>query len=94
MIKSLHKLFENIELEWIDSYNEITDSEQYFQLISIFSNLKNIFQEGSEKDKEEFQRTIRHIFRLFKIYFLILDGEFFHDTLSHHSINIIREKVF
>ena len=93
MIKSLHKLFENIELDWIDSYNEITVSEQYFQLISIFPNLKNIFQEGKEKDKEEFQRTIRHIFRLFKIYFLILDGEFSHDTLSHQSINIIREKL-
>lgn len=93
MIKSLHKLFENIELDWIDSYNEITVSEQYFQLISIFPNLKNIFQEGNEKDKEEFQRTIRHIFRLFKIYFLIIDGEFSHDTLSHQSINIIREKL-
>lgn len=93
VIKTLYKLFENIELEWIDTYNEITDSKQYFQLISIFPNLKNIFQEGSEKDKEEFQRTIRHIFRLFKIYFLILDGEFSHDTLSNHSINIIREKL-
>lgn len=93
MIKSLYKIFEKIELSWIDDFNEITSSKEYSQVISIFPNLKSIFQEGKEKDKEEFQRTIRHIFRLFKIFFLILDGEFSHDTLSHESINLIKEKL-
>ena len=93
MINSLHKLFEDIDLDWIDNSNEITDSKVYNQLISIFPNLENIFQEGSLSEKEEFQRTIRHIFRLFKIFFLILNGEFSHDTLSSDSLNVIREKL-
>ena len=93
MIESLHKLFIDIDLDWIDNSNEITDSKAYFQLISIFPNLENIFQEGSLSEKDEFQRTIRHIFRLFKIFFLILDGEFSHDTLSPDSLKVIREKL-
>ena len=93
MINSLHKLFEDIDLDWIDNSNEITDSKVYNQLISIFPNLENIFQEGSLSEKEEFQRTIRHIFRLFKIFFLILNGEFSHDTLSSDSLNVIRERL-
>lgn len=93
MNKSLYKIFEKIELSWIDNFKEITVSEEFSQLVSIFPNLKAILQEGRKKDKEEFQRTIRHIFRLFKIFFLIIDGEFEHDTLSHESINHIREKL-
>ena len=93
MNKSLYKIFEKIELSWIDNFKEITVSEEFSQLVSIFPNLKAILQEGKKKDKEEFQRTIRHIFRLFKIFFLIIDGEFEHDTLSHESINHIREKL-
>jgi len=93
VIKSLHALFEDIELDWIDTSNEITDSKQYLQLISIFPNLERIFKEGEEKDKEEFKRTIRHIFRLFKIYFLLLGGKYTHDSLSQQSMNLIREKV-
>lgn len=93
MIKSLYKIFNNLDLSWIDTYNEITESMVYTQLISIFPNLENIFQEGRDKDKDEFQRTIRHIFRLFKIFFLIKEGEFSHETLSKESLNIIREKL-
>jgi len=93
MIKSLYKIFNNLDLSWIDTYNEITESMIYTQLISIFPNLENIFQEGRDKDKDEFQRTIRHIFRLFKIFFLIKEGEFSHETLSKESLNIIREKL-
>ncbi|MFX0028388.1 MAG: hypothetical protein ACFE8B_04220 [Candidatus Hermodarchaeota archaeon] len=93
MINSLHKLFNKIELSWIDNYNEIANSPEYSQLISIFPNLKNIFQIGIQKDKDEYHRTLRHIFRLFKIFFLILDGKFLHDTLTNESIISIREKV-
>lgn len=93
MIKSLYKLFKGIDLDWIDNSNEITESKAYFQLISIFPNLEHLFQEGSVKEKDEFQRTIQHIFRLFKIFFLLLDGEFSHDTLSRDSLNVIREKL-
>jgi len=93
MIESLNKIFSNLDLSWIDTYNEITESKVYTQLVSIFPNLVKIFQEGRDNDKDEFQRTIRHIFRLFKIFFLIKKGEFSHDTLSQNSLKTIREKL-
>lgn len=93
MIESLNKLFNDIELSWIDTYKDITDSMEFTQLVSIFPNLENSFQEGRDKDNDEYHRTIRHIFRLFKIYFLIKNGEFSHETLSQESLNIIREKL-
>ncbi len=93
MIESLSKLFNSLDLSWIDSSSEIESSDAYAQILSIFPNLNSIFQEGRNKDNDEFQRTIRHIFRLFKIFFLIKNGEFSHDTLSKDSLNIIRGKL-
>ncbi|MEE9376805.1 MAG: hypothetical protein V3V33_02075 [Candidatus Lokiarchaeia archaeon] len=93
MLDSLSKLFKNIELSWIDSEADIDSSDEFFALISIFPNLKRIFQDAREKNRNEIQRTIRHIFRSYKIFFLIKSGEFSHETLSQGSINKIREKV-
>jgi len=93
MIDRLYNIFSNLELTWIDSYSEIDKSNDYFSLLSIFPNLEKIFQDGNDREKEEFQRTVRHIFRLFKIFFLIKNGEFFHETLSQESLNVIREKL-
>ncbi len=93
MMESLSKIFNILELSWIDSSSEIETSDAYTQILSIFPNLRSVFQEGRNKDNDEFQRTIRHIFRLFKIFFLIKNGEFSHDTISIDSLNIIREKL-
>ena len=93
MIDSLYKIFNNLKLSWIDSSAEIVKSKDYNDLLSIFPNLEDFFQEGRDKDNDEFQRTIRHIFRLFKIFFLIKSEEFSHDTLSPGSSNLIREKL-
>ncbi|MFW9876890.1 MAG: hypothetical protein ACFFG0_27670 [Candidatus Thorarchaeota archaeon] len=93
MIDSLDKIFGNIELSWIDSSTDIVRSEEYNDLFSIFSNLEEIFQAGIIKDEDEFHRTIRHVFRLFKIFFLIKSGNFVHDTLSPACSLIIREKI-
>ena len=93
MIDKLHNIFSNLELSWIDSYSEIDKSNDYNRLLSIFPNLEKIFQDGNNREKEEFQRTVRHIFRLFKIFFLIKNGEFSHETLSQESLNVIREKL-
>ncbi len=93
MIDKLHNIFSNLELSWIDSYSEIDKSNDYNRLLSIFPNLEKIFQDGNDREKEEFQRTVRHIFRLFKIFFLIKNGEFSHETLSQESLNIIRKKL-
>jgi hypothetical protein len=93
MMESLSKIFNILELSWIDSSSEIETSDTYSQILSIFPNLRTIFQDGKNKDNDEFQRTIRHIFRLFKIFFLIKDGEFSHDTISKDSLDKIREKL-
>ena len=93
MIDKLYNIFSNLELSWIDSYSEIDKSNDYNRLLSIFPNLEKIFQDGNNREKEEFQRTVRHIFRLFKIFFLIKNGEFSHETLSQESLNVIREKM-
>lgn len=93
MIEPLYSLFNDIELSWIDSYAEIDNTNEFAKLLSIFPNLENIFREGKDKDKDEFQRTIRHIFRLFKIFFLVKSGDNFHETLSEDSSTIIRERL-
>ena len=93
MIESLSRLFGGLELSWIDSSSEIATSNAYTQILSQFPNLRIIFQDGQKNDSEEFQRTIRHIFRSFKIFFLLKNREFSHETLSVKSLNIIREKI-
>ena len=93
MLDSLSKLFKNIELSWIDSVANIDSSDEFSDLISIFPNLERIFQDAREKNRDEIQRTIRHIFRSYKIFFLIKSGEFSHETLSQESITKIHEKV-
>ncbi|MFX1461596.1 MAG: hypothetical protein ACFFBF_00935 [Promethearchaeota archaeon] len=93
MLEQLNKLFKNIELSWIDSVEEIDLSDEFFNLKSIFPNLERIFQDAKEKNRDELQRTIRHIFRSYKIFFLIKTGEFYHETLSKESIIKIQEKV-
>lgn len=93
MIEPLSIVFDNLDLSWIDSSSEIATSNAYTQLLSLFPNLRSVFQEGIKNDPEEFQRTIRHILRSFKIFFLIKNGEFSHDTLSEESLHVLQEKV-
>ncbi|MFX1504255.1 MAG: hypothetical protein ACFFDH_25065 [Promethearchaeota archaeon] len=93
MLDILEKLFKNIELSWIDSIESIDRTQEFITLISIFPNLKDIFQDAKAKNKDEFQRTIRHIFRSYKIFFLIKNGEFYHETLSTESSIILEKKV-
>jgi len=93
IIESLAKVFENLELSWIDSVVDIDTTDEFFNLISIFPNLKAIFQDARERNRNEIQRTIRHIFRSYKIFFLIESGDFSHETLSQESITKIQEKV-
>jgi len=93
MLDSLNNLFNSIELSWIDSVGNIDNSDEFINLLLIFPNLKRIFQEGRERNRDEIQRTIRHIFRSYKVFFLIKNGMFSHETLSQESIIKIREKV-
>ncbi len=93
MILSLTKIFEDIDLSWIDSSKDLTISSKYNDLLSIFPNLKGIFQDGIINDKPEFHRTINHVFRVFKIFFLLKNGDKFHKTLSPDSIQKIKVKI-
>ena len=82
MINSLAHIFNKLELSWIDSAKNLKDSKEYQELLSIFPNLRQVFQQGQIEDDFEFRRTIQHIFRVFKVYFLIKDKMHFHKTLS------------
>jgi len=93
MIETIKEIFNDLELSWIDTSNEIVESITYKKLLEIFSSLKSVFNQGKDQDYEEFLRTIRHIIRMFKIYFLLKKGKFIHDTLSEESLLKLRDKI-
>jgi len=93
MINKLAEVFNKIELEWIDSSEDLRNSKHYRNFMEFFPNLKSIFKLGLEKDENEFNRTLKHIFRVFKVFFQLKDGTFSHETLSSKSIQLISEKV-
>ena len=93
IVNSLFKIFEDLNLSWIDSTKDISNSKKYDDLLAIFPNLKDFFIKAKEKDRFEFDRTIQHIFRVFKVYFLLTKGQFTHQTLSLDSIKEIGIKI-
>ena len=94
MQKQLAKLFEGIDLVWCDNpEKEIQKSTNYQKLLDIFPNLQSLFQEGLERDPFEFYRTMRHIFRSLKIFFMLQDGTFNYKSLSRDSIQKLRRKL-
>ncbi|MFX1388718.1 MAG: hypothetical protein ACFE9Z_01485 [Promethearchaeota archaeon] len=90
---SLSKIFEDIDISWIDNTKNIKNSLQFQKIISIFPNLESIFQDGLHTNREEFHRTIKHIFRAFKIYFLLKEGNLIHKSLSLETINLISKRL-
>jgi len=93
MINKLAEIFNKIELEWIDSSEDLTNSKQYRNFMDCFPNLKSIFKLGSKESETEFNRTLKHILRVFKVFFQLKDGTFIHETLSSKSIQLISAKV-
>ena len=94
MEKQLDKLFEDIDLVWCDNpEKEIHKSTNYQNLLDIFPNLQTLFQEGVERDPFEFYRTMRHIFRSLKIFFMLQDGTFKYKSLSNESIQKLKIKL-
>jgi len=93
MINSIANIFNDLELSWIDSSKELKNSKEYQELLLLFPNLQQIFQQGQIEDAFEFHRTIQHIFRVFKIFFLIKDKIPFHETLSQDSLQKIAGKL-
>ncbi|MHA1649150.1 MAG: hypothetical protein ACTSYB_03060 [Candidatus Helarchaeota archaeon] len=94
MIEKLEKFFVSIDLTWCDNLGkDVHTSPSYQQLLDFFPNLRELIQEGLKNDKFEYIRTLRHIFRLFKIYFLLKAGNFEYQYLSTISLQKIREKI-
>lgn len=94
MMNELAALFTKFDVEWCDNPGaHIQDTEFYQQLMTIFPNLEIIHQKGLRNDPLEFNRTMRHIFRALKIYFLLSNAELEHKSLSSRSLDAIRMKI-
>ena len=93
MIEALNKIFEKLSLSQIDNSLDLIKSREAQELFSLFPNLKKIFMVGLKNDNAESERTIHHIFRVFKIFLLIKNGESFHETLSINSIFTLKSKL-
>lgn len=94
MQNALRSLFERIDLKWCDDPGkEIQLTGNYTKLLALFPNLQDLNQQWIQQDAFEFNRTMRHIFRCFKIYYLLKDGAFSYDSLSKESLEQLRQKI-
>ncbi|MBY9002645.1 MAG: hypothetical protein KGD73_01615 [Candidatus Lokiarchaeota archaeon] len=93
MIKELQKLFKTITLTDIDSLKDIMNNHIYLEFASLYPNLKDILVFGNERDPQEFNRTVKHIFRTIKVFLLIQEGKFDYSGFSPNSINQILAKI-
>lgn len=82
ILTSIKSLFDKVELNTIDHMQQVELSELYRAIVSIFPNLQEIMLAGKNKNHQEFSRTVKHIFRSIKVYFLISENKIFHKTLS------------
>ncbi|MHA1264671.1 MAG: hypothetical protein ACTSRS_05470 [Candidatus Helarchaeota archaeon] len=94
MIEKLAVLFQRIELSWCDNPDEaFHTSDKYLELLALVPNLRSIFDQGRIVAPLEFQRTLQHIFRTLKIYFLIKEGRFKDSSLSEQAVRMIQMKI-
>jgi len=90
---SIKSLFDKVELTTIDHMQQVELSELYRVIISTFPNLQEIMLAGKNKNQQEFSRTVKHIFRSIKVYFLISENKFFHKTLSPEALLQLSRKL-
>mgnify|MGYP000277021634 CR=1 FL=1 len=93
VLSKLSNLFTQLTLSWIDQSRDLLDSAFQEEFMQIFPNLKLVFQDVRERNPSEFKRTIQHVFRALKVYFLLKEKAIFHDTLSRESHGKLREKI-
>lgn len=89
----LERLFQSIDLKFCDSPAEnIINSPAMSEMIKIFPGWWTILKEGMKIDKEETQRTIRHVFRATWIYYALLNNkpEF---EISEKYIQILQQEL-
>jgi hypothetical protein len=93
MLKSLKECCEGVDLKDIDDLKEVESTQFYQKVIEIFPNIELICNQGKQKHIIEFTRTLKHIFRTFKIYYLLIDDKFSHETLSKEAEHKICKKA-
>ncbi len=93
IINQLQKIFSDISLSDIDSSKEIEQTQFYTNFLKSFPNLSGVFNLGIDRDKQEFTRTIRHIFRSIKIFLSLLSNSFSYESFSSDTISKISKKI-
>ena len=93
MIKTLQNIFSDISLSEIDSLKEIKNSRIYNLFLTSYPNLSEIFESGVKRDKQEFIRTIKHIFRSIIIYLKLLNNSLYYEGFSEKTSHKISNKL-
>jgi hypothetical protein len=93
MLKQLQTIFSDVSLNGIDSSEEVEHTQFYTNFLKSFPNLSKVFKMGINRDKQEFERTIKHIFRSIKIILEILNNNFAYESFSHQTLSKIKKKL-
>jgi len=93
LYSSLQSLFEKISLEFCDSSGyKIIQSEEYKTLSNLVHNWKELIQDGIKINKEETYRTLKHVFRVLKIYYSFIEGSLKLE-LENHRLSSMRKDL-
>lgn len=93
IINQLQKIFADVSLSSIENSNEIEKTQIYTDFLKSFPNLSEVFELGITRDKQEFTRTIKHIFRSIKIFLNILSDSFTYEGFSNRTLSKILNKL-
>ncbi|HUY01341.1 MAG TPA: hypothetical protein VMV49_17400 [Candidatus Deferrimicrobium sp.] len=94
MLKELQNLIDKIDLNWCDNPGkDLQNTDTYQTLLSIFPNLQPLHQKWVKSDPFEFNRTMRHVFRCFKIFFLLKAHNLNYKTLSEVNLQKLTKKI-
>ncbi|MHA2288956.1 MAG: hypothetical protein ACXABG_09220 [Promethearchaeota archaeon] len=93
IINQLQSIFANVSLSDIDSSKEIEETQAYSNFLKTFPNISEVFKMGINRDREEFLRTIKHIFRSIKIYLNLLSNSFIYEGFSNQTISLLSKKI-
>jgi hypothetical protein len=93
ILKQLQTIFSDVSLSDIDSSKVIEQTQIYTDFLIILPNLSEVFKLGFDRDKQEFTRTIKHIFRSIKIYLNLLNNSFSYENFSIQTISKVSKKI-
>ncbi|NHJ21577.1 MAG: hypothetical protein EAX91_11585 [Candidatus Lokiarchaeota archaeon] len=93
ILKQLQTIFSVVSLSDIDSSEEVEQTQLYTDFLRLFPNLSEVFELGIIRDKQEFTRTTKHIFRSIKIFLNLLNNSFSYEGFSKQTISKISDKI-